>query len=182
MRCRVAGSSEYQAEQHREQRTHRQPEKQYTETQSGVGLHAAGEQLDSVLVHTLRLRGLGAAVLVRDGAPDYRLGAQAGEHERQYGAHQTRQETARDQTLLHVGEPLVAGETEQMPCVVHEFVHVRVTAEQRHRALVDADEVQRQQRQERGCRQPKRSAGLRKVRQVNRSGSGCRRTARHGHG
>ena len=121
---RVVGSREYQTEQHREQRPHRQPEKQHTETQSGVGLHAAGEQLDSVLVHTLRLLRLGAAVLVRDGAPDYRLGAQAGEHECQYGAHQAGQESARDQTLLHVGSALMAGEPEQMPCVVHEFVHV----------------------------------------------------------
>ena len=57
----------------------------------------------------------------------------------------------------------MAGEPEQMPCVVHEFVHVYVTTEQRDRALVDADEVQRQQRQEHGSRQPQCRAGLRKV-------------------
>ena len=57
----------------------------------------------------------------------------------------------------------VAGEAEQMARVVYELVHVGVTAEQRHRALVDADEVQRQQRQEGGCRQPERGTCRRQI-------------------
>ncbi|HTX94802.1 MAG TPA: hypothetical protein VME67_08075 [Mycobacterium sp.] len=40
----------------------------------------------------------------------------------------------------------MAEEAEQVARVVDEFVDVGVDAEQRHRALVDADEVQRRQR------------------------------------
>ena len=78
------------------------------------------------------------------------------------------QEAARDYTLLHVSGS-VAGEAEEMPCVVHELVHMGVAAEERHRTLVDADEVQRQQRQESGCRQPQGGACRRQVDRARRA-------------
>src|SRR5215471_4147946 len=50
----------------------------------------------------------------------------------------------------------VAGEAEEVPSVVHELVDVHVVPAQRHRALVNADEVVHRQGDERGDRQPQR--------------------------
>ena len=74
-------------------------------------------------MHALGILGLDATVFVSDGATDNRLGADAGESEGQYRGDGARQETACDQALLHAAAS-VTGKAEQMPCVVHELVHV----------------------------------------------------------
>lgn len=81
-----------------------------------------------MLVHTLSVRSFDPAFFELDGTADDRLGEQTAEHKRQHCTDCTRQHTARYQTLLH-GCGSVAGEAEQMPCVVEELVHVGVAAE-----------------------------------------------------
>ncbi|MCW2689294.1 MAG: hypothetical protein JWR37_4184 [Mycobacterium sp.] len=54
-------------------------------------------------------------------------------------AERTGQHAAGNQSLLHGDARSVAGESEQMPRIVGELVHVHVTAEHRHRALIDTD-------------------------------------------
>src|SRR3954471_10693153 len=70
----------------------------------------------------------------------------------------------------------VAGEAEEMAAVVDELVHVGVGAEDRHRALVDADEVVEQQGQRGGADQPHQRPGQR-----NDDGRGDGRGSRRGH-
>src|SRR5262249_6170690 len=69
---------------------------------------------------------------------------------------------------------LVAGEAEEMPGVMDELVDVHVVAENRDRALVNADEVIHRQRQQRRGGQPQRSS---RQRQDNRPGRGA--SSRH---
>lgn len=76
-----------------------------------------------MLVYAVSHGDIRAAVLILDCAADNGLGEDAGEQERQHRAGHPRQQTACDQTLLHVAGS-VAGEAEQMPCVVDELVQV----------------------------------------------------------
>lgn len=71
----------HNAERDSEQRAHHDTEDQHTETQSGVGLHAAGEQLGAVLVHAANIRYVGATVFISDRAANDGLGAQPREQE-----------------------------------------------------------------------------------------------------
>src|SRR3954452_764174 len=57
--------------------------------------------------------------------------------------------------------PSVAGEAEEVPRVVHELVDGGVDAEDGHHALVDADEVVRENLQHSRADQPERRAGER---------------------
>ena len=82
----------HNAERDSEQRAHRDNEDQHTETQSGVGLHAAGEQLGAALVHAANIRYVGATVFISDRAANDGLGAQPREQERQNSGDCTRQE------------------------------------------------------------------------------------------
>lgn len=86
-----------------------------------------------MLVHAVRVLRVGAAVLKGDGAGDDGFGAQPGEHERQHRPDGARQQAGPDQAFFHAAAPVSGREAEQVPGVVHEFVHVRVAAEQRHR-------------------------------------------------
>ena len=76
------------------------------------------------------------------------------------------------QANIGIGVGSVAGEAEEMARVVHEFVHVSVAAEDGGGALVDADEVVDQQRQEHGARQPEHGLGRRQY-HGDRDGRGC---------
>jgi hypothetical protein len=80
-------------------------------------------------VYAVSILSVDSTVLESDRAADQRLGTQAGEQKRQQCPDCARQESACDQTLFHAAG-LVAGEAEQMACVVYELVHVGVTAEQ----------------------------------------------------
>ena len=53
----------------------------------------------------------------------------------------------------------MAGEAEQMASVVHEFVHIGVAAEHRRSTLVQADEVEHEEGEESGRRQPDQGLG-----------------------
>jgi hypothetical protein len=118
-------------------------------------LHVAAEQLDTVLVATVRgLLRLSDAVLEPDGATDQRLDENAREEECEHACDGADQKAVRNDSLLHGS---VAGESEQMASVVEEFVGVGVAAEDRRRALVHADAVHHQQGQD-GAGQPRRRA------------------------
>jgi hypothetical protein len=118
-------------------------------------------------MHTMRVFGFDAGIFESDGAADDRFSEYAGEHERQDSANRAGQETPQYQTLLHAGCS-VAGEAEQMAGVVEELVYVGIATEHRNSTLVDADEVQRDERQDGRRRQPK---GRSCRRQINRSGA-----------
>jgi hypothetical protein len=64
-----------------------------------------------VLVHAMRMLGLGSTVLKGDRTANDGLGAQAGEYECQHRSDRAGYKTARDQTLLHEARS-VAGEAE----------------------------------------------------------------------
>ncbi len=99
----------YDTERHRKQCAHGDTENQYSEAQSGIGLHATGEQLGAVLVHTLSVLGFGPPIFERDCAADDGLGEKAGEYKRQHRANRARQEATCDQTLLHGSGLVVRG-------------------------------------------------------------------------
>ena len=102
------------------------------------------------------------AVLEADRPADDRLDEDLGEDECEHSGEGAGEKAAPDDLLFHcVVSPCasVAGEAEEVPGVVDELVDVRVVAEHRRRTLIHADEVEHQQREECGERQPDRRLG-----------------------
>jgi hypothetical protein len=136
---------------HRQQGADRDAERQHAETHADVGLHAPAEQFGAVFVDTRLVCGLHAGVFERDRPPDHRLDENPRKDKGAHAAERTCQHAPDNQSLLHFDARSVAGECEQMARIVGELVHVHVAAEHRHRALIDTDEIDHQQRQQ-SCR------------------------------
>ena len=89
-------------EHHREQRAHRDAERQHAESHADVGLHAAGEQLGAVLVAAVHgLVGRADAVLEVDRPADDGLDEDAREDEREHSGEGAGQKAAPDDVFFH---------------------------------------------------------------------------------
>src|SRR3954471_4548923 len=81
---------------------------------------------------------------------------------------------SRPRQMIRFSMGSVAGEAEEVASVVHELVDVRVAAEHRDRALVDADEVVQRDREQGGAGQPEHRLGA-----GNDQRGGCGGGVRH---
>jgi hypothetical protein len=107
-------------------------------------------------VWMIRVPGVRELILERDRAVDLRLAEHLGEPEREQARDGADQHAAQEQMPDHdgVGRASVAGEAEQVAAVVQELVDIHARNE-RCRALLGADEIEREQQHQPGEDRPR---------------------------